>query len=190
MQFLWNSAFTFFWRVMSLSCALIFIVLTLISLVAAQVPSPTGQLVNSVPLEQTPAEEESRKSISRSFKGTMASSTERRMLILFILLYFLFYFFLWVDVFPCICYSFCLLWSALILVFSPACEDVLTPVAVADSAVKVLNSCLATMPTGRQQIVLNIKMHGRSTCLNCDTNAACSKITFVLHKILNDKQSF
>lgn len=46
--------------------------------VLAQVPSPTGQLVSSVPLEQTPAEEESRKSISRSFKGTMASSTERR----------------------------------------------------------------------------------------------------------------
>uniref|UniRef100_A0A669CX90 Serine/threonine-protein kinase PLK n=1 Tax=Oreochromis niloticus TaxID=8128 RepID=A0A669CX90_ORENI len=41
-----------------------------------EVQSPTGQLVSSVPLEQTPAEEESRKSISRSFKGTMASSTE------------------------------------------------------------------------------------------------------------------
>ncbi|TMS09710.1 Serine/threonine-protein kinase PLK3 [Larimichthys crocea] len=68
-----------------------------------EVPSPTGQLVNSVPLEQTPAEEESRKSISRSFKGTMASSTE-------------------------------------------PCEDVLTPAAVAESAMKVLNSCLATMP--------------------------------------------
>lgn len=46
--------------------------------VVAQVQSPTGQLVSSVPLEQTPAEEESRKSISRSFKGTMASSTERK----------------------------------------------------------------------------------------------------------------
>ncbi|XP_041804660.1 serine/threonine-protein kinase PLK3 [Chelmon rostratus] len=68
-----------------------------------EVPSPTGQLVNSVPLEQTPAEEESRKSISRSFKGTMASSTE-------------------------------------------PCEDVLTPAAVAESAMKVLNGCLATMP--------------------------------------------
>nr|XP_020451431.1 serine/threonine-protein kinase PLK3 [Monopterus albus] len=68
-----------------------------------EVPSPTGQLVSSVPLEQTPAEEESRKSISRSFKGTMASSTE-------------------------------------------PCEDVLTPAAVADSAMKVLNSCLANMP--------------------------------------------
>uniref|UniRef100_A0A7N5ZUX6 polo kinase n=1 Tax=Anabas testudineus TaxID=64144 RepID=A0A7N5ZUX6_ANATE len=68
-----------------------------------EVPSPTGQLVNCVPLEQTPAEEESRKSISRSFKGTMASSTE-------------------------------------------PCEDVLTPVAVADIAMKVLNGCLATMP--------------------------------------------
>ncbi|XP_028283674.1 serine/threonine-protein kinase PLK3 [Parambassis ranga] len=68
-----------------------------------EVPSPTGQLVSSVPLEQTPAEEESRKSISRSFKGTMASSTE-------------------------------------------PCEDVLTPAAVAETAVKVLNSCLATMP--------------------------------------------
>ncbi|XP_019727202.1 serine/threonine-protein kinase PLK3 [Hippocampus comes] len=41
-----------------------------------EVPTPTGQLVNSVPLEQTPAEEESRKSISRSFKGTMANSSE------------------------------------------------------------------------------------------------------------------
>lgn len=51
-----------------------------ISVVVVQVPSPTGQLVSSVPLEQTPAEEESRKSMSRSFKGTMASSTERRFL--------------------------------------------------------------------------------------------------------------
>lgn len=68
-----------------------------------EVPSPTGQLVSSVPLEQTPAEEESRKSISRSFKGTMASSTE-------------------------------------------PCEDVLTPAAVAEAAMKVLNSCLADMP--------------------------------------------
>lgn len=39
---------------------------------------PTAQLANSAPLEQTPAEEESRKSISRSFKGTVASSTERK----------------------------------------------------------------------------------------------------------------
>lgn len=72
-----------------------------------EVPSPTGQLVSSVPLEQTPAEEESRKSISRSFKGTMASSTE-------------------------------------------PCEDVLTPAAVAESALKVLNNCLATMPTANR----------------------------------------
>ncbi|XP_061550278.1 serine/threonine-protein kinase PLK3 [Phycodurus eques] len=69
-----------------------------------EVPSPGGQLVSSVPLEQTPAEEESRKSISRSFKGTMASSSE-------------------------------------------PCEDVVTPSAVAESAMKVLNGCLATMPT-------------------------------------------
>ncbi|XP_035761940.1 serine/threonine-protein kinase PLK3 [Neolamprologus brichardi] len=75
--------------------------------VVAQVPSPTGQLVSSVPLEQTPAEEESRKSISRSFKGTMASSTE-------------------------------------------PCEDVLTPAAVADSALKVLTNCLATMPAANR----------------------------------------
>ncbi|XP_041848646.1 serine/threonine-protein kinase PLK3 [Melanotaenia boesemani] len=68
-----------------------------------EVASPTGQPVSSVPLEQTPAEEESRKSISRSFKGTMASSTE-------------------------------------------PCEDVLTPAAVAEAAMKVLNNCLATMP--------------------------------------------
>ncbi|XP_068197261.1 serine/threonine-protein kinase PLK3 [Antennarius striatus] len=68
-----------------------------------EVSSPPGQLVSSVPLEQTPAEEESRKSISRSFKGTMASSTE-------------------------------------------PCEAILTPAAIAESSVKVLNSCLATMP--------------------------------------------
>ncbi|KAM4552308.1 serine/threonine-protein kinase PLK3 [Odontesthes bonariensis] len=68
-----------------------------------EVTSPTGQLVSSVPLEHTPAEEESRKSISRSFKGTMASSTE-------------------------------------------PCEDALTPSAVAEAAMKVLNNCLATMP--------------------------------------------
>ncbi|XP_004542706.2 serine/threonine-protein kinase PLK3 [Maylandia zebra] len=72
-----------------------------------EVTSPTGQLVSSVPLEQTPAEEESRKSISRSFKGTMASSTE-------------------------------------------PCEDVLTPAAVADSALKVLTNCLATMPAANR----------------------------------------
>lgn len=51
---------------------------THLSAICPQVPSPNGQLVNSAPLEQTPAEEESRKSISRSFKGTMASSTERK----------------------------------------------------------------------------------------------------------------
>ena len=44
-----------------------------------QVASPAGQLVSSLPLEPTPAEEESRKSVSRSFKGTMASSAERRL---------------------------------------------------------------------------------------------------------------
>ncbi|KAG7275145.1 hypothetical protein CRUP_015799 [Coryphaenoides rupestris] len=60
-------------------------------------------LVSSVPLEATPAEEESRKSVSRSFKGTMASSTE-------------------------------------------PCEDGSSPAAVADSAAKVLNACLAAMP--------------------------------------------
>uniref|UniRef100_A0A671X973 Serine/threonine-protein kinase PLK3 n=1 Tax=Sparus aurata TaxID=8175 RepID=A0A671X973_SPAAU len=37
----------------------------------------------------------------------------------------------------------------LFLVSSPACEDALTPTAVAESAVKVLNGCLATMPAGR-----------------------------------------
>ncbi|XP_034038858.1 serine/threonine-protein kinase PLK3 [Thalassophryne amazonica] len=68
-----------------------------------EVPSPSGHLVSSVPLEQTAAEEESRKSISRSFKGTMASSTE-------------------------------------------PCDDVLTPAAVTESVLKVLNSCLGTMP--------------------------------------------
>lgn len=53
------------------------VIFVVISHGAVQVPSPNGQLVSSVPLEQTPAEEESRKSLSRSFKGTMASSTER-----------------------------------------------------------------------------------------------------------------
>ncbi|XP_046870290.1 serine/threonine-protein kinase PLK3 [Hypomesus transpacificus] len=71
---------------------------------ANEVTSPTGQLVSSGPMD-TPAEEESRKSISRSFKGTVASSTE-------------------------------------------PCEDILTPAAVADSAMKVLNSCLSSMPAG------------------------------------------
>lgn len=32
--------------------------------------------------------------------------------------------------------------------FPSACEDVLTPAAVADSALKVLMNCLATMPAG------------------------------------------
>lgn len=32
---------------------------------------------------------------------------------------------------------------------SPACEDVLTPAAVAEAAMKVLNSCLADMPAGK-----------------------------------------
>lgn len=53
---------------------------SLIMMFSFQGPSPTDQPVSPVPLEQTPAEEESRKSISRSFKGTMASSTERRFL--------------------------------------------------------------------------------------------------------------
>uniref|UniRef100_H2RUE7 Serine/threonine-protein kinase PLK n=1 Tax=Takifugu rubripes TaxID=31033 RepID=H2RUE7_TAKRU len=69
--------------------------------------APPTALANSAPLEQTPAEEESRKSISRSFKGTVASSTE-------------------------------------------PCEDVATPAAVADSAVKVLSGCLATMPAANR----------------------------------------
>ncbi|XP_036453249.1 serine/threonine-protein kinase PLK3 isoform X1 [Colossoma macropomum] len=65
--------------------------------------SPVGQLAGSGRLD-TPAEEESRKSASHSFKGTVASSTD-------------------------------------------ACEDILTPAAVAEAAMKVLNSCLSTMPT-------------------------------------------
>ncbi|RVE61681.1 hypothetical protein OJAV_G00174880 [Oryzias javanicus] len=73
----------------------------------SEVTSPTGQLVSSVPLEQTPAEEESRKSISRSFKGTMASGTE-------------------------------------------PCEDVLTPAAVAETAMKVLKDCLTAMPAANR----------------------------------------
>uniref|UniRef100_A0A1A8F740 Serine/threonine-protein kinase PLK n=1 Tax=Nothobranchius korthausae TaxID=1143690 RepID=A0A1A8F740_9TELE len=72
-----------------------------------EVPSPSGQLVSTVPLEQTPAEEESRKSISRSFKGTMASSSE-------------------------------------------PCEDVLTPTAIAEAAMKVLKNCLANMPAANR----------------------------------------
>lgn len=67
---------TFFLRI-CLQLLLSLSLLNVLPLAAPQVPSPTGQLVNSAPLEQTPAEEESRKSISRSFKGTMASSTER-----------------------------------------------------------------------------------------------------------------
>uniref|UniRef100_A0A8C7I1T5 Serine/threonine-protein kinase PLK n=1 Tax=Oncorhynchus kisutch TaxID=8019 RepID=A0A8C7I1T5_ONCKI len=67
-------------------------------------PPPTvGQQVSSGLLD-TPAEEESRKSAaSRSFKGTVASSTE-------------------------------------------PCEDGLTPASIAESAMKVLNSCLSAMP--------------------------------------------
>ncbi|XP_030219799.1 serine/threonine-protein kinase PLK3 [Gadus morhua] len=68
-----------------------------------EVASPAGQLVSSLPLEPTPAEEESRKSVSRSFKGTMASSAE-------------------------------------------PCEDGSTPAAVAESAAKVLDTCLSAMP--------------------------------------------
>ncbi|KAM8839176.1 serine/threonine-protein kinase PLK3 isoform 2-T2 [Synchiropus picturatus] len=41
-----------------------------------EVPYLTSPPVSSVPLEQTPAEEESKKSLSRSFKGTVASSSE------------------------------------------------------------------------------------------------------------------
>ncbi|KAK2900819.1 hypothetical protein Q8A67_008934 [Cirrhinus molitorella] len=65
--------------------------------------SPTVQLASSGPLD-TPAEEESRKSASRSFKGTVASSTD-------------------------------------------ASDDIPTPAVVAESAMKVLNSCLSSMPT-------------------------------------------
>uniref|UniRef100_A0AAQ4RTB5 polo kinase n=1 Tax=Gasterosteus aculeatus aculeatus TaxID=481459 RepID=A0AAQ4RTB5_GASAC len=36
--------------------------------------------------------------------------------------------------------------TLLFFFFSPACEDVLTPAAVSESALKVLNSCLANMP--------------------------------------------
>uniref|UniRef100_A0A8C2ZYY9 polo kinase n=1 Tax=Cyclopterus lumpus TaxID=8103 RepID=A0A8C2ZYY9_CYCLU len=39
--------------------------------------------------------------------------------------------------------------SSFIYFFPPACEDVLTPAAVSESALKVLNGCLATMPAGR-----------------------------------------
>ncbi|XP_010778534.1 serine/threonine-protein kinase PLK3 [Notothenia coriiceps] len=68
-----------------------------------EVPCPIGHVVSPLPLEPTPAEEESRKSLSNSFKGTTASSTE-------------------------------------------PCEDIPTPASVSESALKVLNSCLATMP--------------------------------------------
>lgn len=71
-------------------------------LTISQAILPTGPLASSGPVD-TPAEEESRKSTSQSFKGTVASSND-------------------------------------------ACEDVLTPTAVAESAVRVLNSCLSTMP--------------------------------------------
>ncbi|KAM9789157.1 serine/threonine-protein kinase PLK3 [Neosynchiropus ocellatus] len=69
-----------------------------------EAPYLTSPPVSSVPLEQTPAEEESRKSLSRSFKGTVASSSE-------------------------------------------PCEDALTPASVAESALKVLKGCLASMPS-------------------------------------------
>ncbi|XP_030630323.1 serine/threonine-protein kinase PLK3 [Chanos chanos] len=69
---------------------------------ATEVTSPTGHQASSGPLDTQP-EEESRKSASRSFKGTVASSTD-------------------------------------------ACEDVLTPASVAESAMKVLSNCLSTMP--------------------------------------------
>ncbi|XP_076828935.1 serine/threonine-protein kinase PLK3 [Brachyhypopomus gauderio] len=64
--------------------------------------SPAGQLASSGPLD-TPAEEESRKSASPSFKRAGASSTD-------------------------------------------VCEDAVTPAAVAEAAMKVLNSCLSSMP--------------------------------------------
>lgn len=119
------------------------------SLFVAQVPSPAAPQVGSAPLEPTPAEEESRKSISRSFKGTMASSTERKTprrhsLALFPLLSLMFP--IWPKSDP-------------LHLVSPACDDVLSPAAVADSAVKVLNSCLANMPAGRTQThkLVNVK---------------------------------
>ncbi|GAA6093396.1 serine/threonine-protein kinase PLK3 isoform X1 [Tachysurus ichikawai] len=68
-----------------------------------EVSSPAGQLAVSGPLD-TPAEDESRKSTSCSFKGTVASSTDGG-------------------------------------------EDLLTPAAVAEAAVKVLVNCLSTMPS-------------------------------------------
>ncbi|MFT7801656.1 serine/threonine-protein kinase PLK3-like [Arapaima gigas] len=64
--------------------------------------SPSGPQATNSPVN-TQAEEESRKSTSRSFKGTVASCTD-------------------------------------------ACEDALTPAMVAESAIKVLNSCLSSMP--------------------------------------------
>ncbi|KAG5847685.1 serine/threonine-protein kinase PLK3 [Anguilla anguilla] len=70
---------------------------------ANEATSPSGQLASTSPPD-TQAEEESRKSTSRSFKGTVASSTE-------------------------------------------ACDDGLTPAAVAESAMKVLGGCLSSMPT-------------------------------------------
>uniref|UniRef100_A0A665UL76 Serine/threonine-protein kinase PLK3 n=1 Tax=Echeneis naucrates TaxID=173247 RepID=A0A665UL76_ECHNA len=42
------------------------------------------------------------------------------------------------------------LFICVLLVSSPACEDVLTPAAVAESAMKILNSCLATMPSANR----------------------------------------
>lgn len=99
--------------------------------------SPTGQLVSSVPLEPTPAEEESRKSISRSFKGTMASGTERKLLSV------VHYIHLGVSIFFLSELSFFSSFSP------PACEDVLTPAAVAETAMKVLKDCLTAMPAGK-----------------------------------------
>lgn len=48
---------------------------------------------------------------------------------------------------------------------SPACEDGLTPASIAESAMKVLNSCLSAMPAGELKaspqavLVLNLKWH-------------------------------
>uniref|UniRef100_A0A667WPL6 Serine/threonine-protein kinase PLK3 n=1 Tax=Myripristis murdjan TaxID=586833 RepID=A0A667WPL6_9TELE len=53
------------------------------------------------------------------------------------------------NILLCLCSTYCSL-LFFFLSLSPACEDVLTPAAVAESAMKVLNSCLTAMPSANR----------------------------------------
>lgn len=110
------------------------------------------------------------------------------------------------------CFVFCDVGCNLLL-SSPACEDVLTPAAVAELAMKVLNSCLATMPAGKIQLSWTVKtVKALTKKVAQQTNkwkrakwkllvfASRFKLTlniprskmnsYFLHPIMNDKQSF